>query len=410
MGILSALSNKTPATLVLHLDVGQGEARAALLTYAMPGKPDRRNEMVFTSPWSPKTSKHDRGKSLPVTIASLHEALESVASFMKREAKEGRHYGVQSTYCILGAPFYLTYTALIKYREPKGFIVTKELVGSLLAGYRKSTDPEFTSHQEAVIGTAPMTVQEKILHMKVNGYNTSEPYGKHAESLDLSIFKTEASEEIVTAVKKEVNKFFSAPLYIEPMSLAVYVALRDHVHFAEDFLFVVVGSEVTEVSLVRGFTLLETVSFPFGKNSLIRHLSRELKIPEEMVSGELDLYMQKTISANREPIMRNALTDAAEKWFGFYEKGLVSLSDQSVVPATVYLVTDAPLSGVFKTFVERDGFAGQSLSAVGLTVEAIDTEKAKALMNFGREATCDIPMCIEGLFALSTKIPVHTEV
>ncbi len=407
MGIFSALSlNRTEAVLVIHVDVGTGNCRAALLTWH-GDKKNRLPRMLYTAQRNEKISRIRHVKHFPLTLASLREQLTQTREYISKKAHDGHHYRVGTVYVVLGSPYYLSHTALIKYREPKGFVITPDLVSSLVHSHRTLQSENAEQADLESLGQNPVTVAERIIHTKVNGYAISAPYGKRAKMLDLSVFKTEVASSVIQSMKREVEKFFACPLYFEPLSLAIYVGLRDHVHFEEDFLFVVVGSEITEISLVRNGSLLETVSFPFGKNALIRHVARDIKSTENVVKELLPIYARGELQDEALSSLNAALSSGAQKWFPFFEKALVSLSDFSTVPQFVYVVGDPEVSLIFKSFIETDTFAGQSLVPTGFEVIPVDTEKAKTVMQFEEDASCDTLLCLEGLFALSTKLPVH---
>ncbi len=404
MALFSLFSGKPreQSTLVVHIDVGEGSCRGALLLTGVSP------EMTYTSHAPERIVRGARAKSFAATLVSLKDLLGEVSKFMASEGENGRRFHIEKIYAILSAPYYLSHTALIKYREKDGFVVTPELVSSLVANYRRGSDKELEAHTEAEIGETPVTVAERIVDMKVNGYHTASPYGKKAATLDLGVFKTEIASEVIGKLEQEFKKHFRAPVFFEPLSLAAYVALRNHVHFDQDFLFIVVGNEVTEVSLVRGFVLLETVSFPFGKHSLIRHVSRELNMTEDAASASLSLYGTKEVRDDKNEKLETSLQSGAKKWFPFFEKALVALSDESSVPQSVYLITDVGMDGIFKMFLETDSFSGQSLVPSGFSVRPIDSELAKTLMRFGKDASCDPILCLEGLFAVSTKLPLQS--
>ncbi len=397
----SIFKPKRSFALVLHLDVGRGNCRVALIS------DDHDREMVYTSLGTEKISLGPHRRNLLVTVSSLRDVLDDVSKFIELKVEEGKYFDIDKIYVILAAPYYLSHTANIKYKEEKSFTVTPELVASLLKDYRKGNDSPSESHEDAKVGTIPKILTERIVAIKVNGYHTATPYGKKANSIEVSVFRTETAPEVVSAVSREVGKHFSAPIYFEPLSLAIYVSLRDHVHFDKDFIFVVVGVEVTEVSLVRNFTLLETVSLPFGKHSLVRHLSREISTPEEMVLSRISVYSQSEGLLSEKNEMENALLTGGKKWFPFFERALASLSDVSTLPSSVYLVADSQAREIFRKFIQTDSWSGQTIAPSGLLVTTVDAELVKTLMKFGKEASCDTLLCLEGLFAVSTKLPVN---
>lgn len=392
---------KESTMLVLHVDVGQGNCRGALLRHG------HKREMVFSSGGVGKIVHGVHGKSVSVTLASLAEILSDVSKFLLDEKKSGLKIKVGSIYVILAAPYYLSHTATIKYRDDAGFVVTPKLVSDLIEGYKKADDEHIKDHEDAKVGEEPQVIGERVIHCKINGYHTTNPYGKRAKSLEINAFRTEVDDEVVNGISREIKKVFQVPISFEPLSLAVYIALRNHVHFDQDFIFVIVGNEVSEISLVKGYTLVETVSFPFGKHSLMRHLSRELKTPDELVSEDVSLYVRNSMNATEKTKFSIALDSGGKGWFSFLEKALVSLSNESAVPPVVYLVSDNDVQPLFKRFIETDSYAHQALVPNGFSVIPIDSELAKTLMDFGIHASCDTLLCLEGLFALSTKLPIQ---
>lgn len=388
--------------LVIHLDIGRGNCRAAIIS------DDHEKEMVYTSLGTEKINLGPHRRNLQIAVSSLGDVLEHVFKFIK-SSKDAEKYliSIEKIYVILAAPYYLSHTANIKYRENNSFTVTPELVANLLKDYRKSADPVSQDHEVSKIGEKPKILSERIVALSLNGYHTSAPYGKKASAIEISVFRTEISSEVCPAVSREINKYSNAPIFFEPLSLAVYVALRDNVHFEKDFIFVVVGTEVTEVSIVRNFTLLETVSFPFGKHSLVRHLSRELSTPEEMILSEISIYIRGESLESRKKEMESVISTAGKKWFLFFERAAASFSNASTVPSNIYLVADSESRSLFQSFLETDGWSSQTIVPNGFSVKSVDTELAKTLMKFGKDASCDTILCLEGLFAVSTKLPVN---
>jgi len=404
MRFFSRASNARTLSLVLHIDVGLGGARAALVEHGGASTPS----MPFTSTHSEKVPRKGKDGLLSASLLSLRESIDDVISFIQRENKAGRPKKIGAIYAILAAPYYLSHTALIKYKEEKSFVVTPALVSNILHGYRKHSDKDREDESEEILGNAPITVADKIIGMRLNGYHTGSPYGKKAITLDLSVFKTEVAGEAVLGIEREIKKRFALPVIFESLSLAVYVALRGTISFNPNFLFIVVGNEVTEVSLVRDHMLLKTISFPFGKFSLIRHVAREVGEPEEMAISSISLHGVDGLHTVGAGKIEAALQTAAKTWAPFFEKGLVSLSDRSAVPHSVYLVADPDVGKAFQGFLTSDGYVSQSLVPTGFAIELVDVEKAKSIMHFGPEASCDPILCLEGLFAVSTKLPLHT--
>lgn len=396
MGLLSFFRRKlnaTTLTLVVYVDAGRGNCKAALMQAGETGP-----IVTYTVFGEQKMPNKDQLNAIPLTLSSLSLVLENIATTVRKSAGPSGRYVVERVVCLLASPYYLSHTSIVHYDGEKEFEVSPKLIGSILA---KSVPDQHTEavHGGTFLGDSPVVITQRLVDVSINGYSTAMPYGKTAQKLALSVFQTKASKEIVTGITETVKKYSSAELIIEPISLAAFIALRDHFEKEHDFVFVTIGGDVTEVSLVHNNTLLETVSFPFGRHSLSRHIGRRLSVSPEVGLSRLKLFQEGGLSSAESAQFPSILEEARAEWFSYFENSLVTLAEEIAIPNNIYIFSDKDVEKAFESFAMTPGFASQALTANGLNVRVISLEDLQHYCIIDNDARCDSILSIGTLFA-----------
>jgi hypothetical protein len=394
MGFFSFIEKKehTPIKIITYLDIGVGNARSAVVQIKK-GKP----HVLYTILGAEKISKgKEDSNPFERALMSLREVLDETARVLKKGKGPSGIYAAEDIYCVLAAPYYLSHTSILVQKEKKPFTVSPHGIKNLLESGKQ---PIPKAHTGTILGNAPHILHEKIIDMSINGYHTTTPYGKEAEILEVAVFKSEIAEELYRGIEKVVKEHTAAPLAIEPFSLAAFVTLRNRIHNKDDFIFVTIGSEVSEVSLVRDGILLETISFPFGKFSLGREVASKLNLsPDEALSRISLLHDQKlnvAESAKLSPIVEGVQAE----WFSYLEKALVGMAEETSLPSDVFVIVDTELKDIFGNIVASEGFASQTLVPNGFTVQTVDTALLADCCSFGLNIRFDTLLAVSASFA-----------
>jgi len=100
---------------------------------------------------------------------------------------------------VLSSPWYNSYTRTIMYNKTTLFSCTKRLVDSLI-----EKEIAFLLKQPTASGTAFgegfRVVEQQLLQVRLNGYESADPYGKKVQSLELILVVTLAPEIVVERI------------------------------------------------------------------------------------------------------------------------------------------------------------------------------------------------------------------
>lgn len=397
MGIFSSIKTvDRPVKIVIYLDVGHGNARSAVIEmhngiphvlYTVSGEHKIPNEALA-------------GGLNQRALISLREVLDETAKTIKQSSNDKFRYAAEEIYCILAAPYYLSHTGIITKKWERPFNVTEQTIKLLIQSGTRNAP---LAHDDAVLGTKSKVLHERVIDMSINGYRTTTPIGKSAENLQISVFRTEVDEELNTGILKTIKEHTSAPAFIEPFSLAAFVTLRNRIHQKDSFLFVTIGNEVSEVTLVKKSVLLETVSFPFGKYSLSRAVASKLNISVEEAQSRISLFHDKKLHPEELRTLSEIVEGAQAEWFSYLEKSLVGMAEETSLPPDIFIIVDTELKDIFGSIETNKSFASQTLVPNGFTVQTVDTALLADCCTFGLNIRFDTLLAVSASFASSAK-------
>jgi hypothetical protein len=333
-------------------------------------------------------------------LQSLGQVLEQIARILQKNKRDHELLAADEVCCILAAPYYLSHTTLIHHKNEKEFVVTPHFVDSLLKVEKKAS---LSAHENELVGDNATIVHERIIDIKVNGYHVTDPYNRETSDITISAFRTSIDPAVLEGITTLVRKYTPAKVSVEPLSLAAFIALRNRIDAESDFLFMTIGSEVSEVSLVRNHALLETVSFPYGKYSLVRFIAQKLSTTNEDALTRLGLYHDKKLSEPERIKLEPLIKQAQAEWLVYLERSLINLTEETSVPPDLYLLVDTDLKDIFSEISAAHGFASQTLVPNGFNVNLVDTALLADSVSFSLDIRFDTILAISASFAAAAK-------
>jgi len=234
---------------------------------------------------------------------------------------------------------------------------------------------------EKHIGEKESFVMEKrIVSIKLNGYQTDTPYGKKAKSVEIAILISITPKQILEDILKNIQKTFNInDMETASFPFVAFDAIRDVKENENDFLFIDISGEVTDVSLIHSDVLLDTVSFPIGKKTIIRRLSKELKTKKDDALSTLKIYVDNGFSSSKSKRAEDMVSRVGDEWLAVFTKTLEDLSGNISIPQKVYITSDEDLQDWFVSLIEKEKFGQYTMSAQGFEVNKLNSEFLKDL-------------------------------
>lgn len=353
---------KNRQRLVAIFDIGSGSIGGALVGI------DEKNipEIIFTVRRGIPFQEEFNFRRF---LSLMGKTLEAISLLMQKASGAGV---VAQAYCTLASPWYASQTRLVRYAQETPFTVT---VGWLDKLMQKEIllfrDSKLFLHAKA--GDPPPEIMEsKNMQTKLNGYALQNLYGKKAIELESALYISMIPVNIRTSILASITKFLNLPtVHFSSFSFSAFDTIRGIFPDEHSFLFMDIAGEVTDLSLVNDGVLFESVSFPAGKNLLIRGIVRKMKITPALAISELELYAAHRSTPEHTKYIEEVLTETTQKWRGFFEDALSRFAAEFPIPRAIFYTTDDNITEWFERAIRETDLSKFSQEHSVFTVRSL---------------------------------------
>lgn len=287
-------------------------------------------------------------------LDSMIKTLEEMFVVLKKAGGEVR---IDQVFCVLASPWYASQTRLVKFSQPTPFLVTEKGLGKLI---NKEIDlfRESKLFIKAKLGEAlPEIMESKNIQMKLNGYEVRDPFGKKATDLEVALYISMIPSNIFNSINSSITKFWKVPsVHFSSFSLTAFDTIRDIFLDETSFLFMDISGEVTDVSLIKDNVLLESISFPAGKNMLVRALVRGMKTTPAVAISEMDLYLNGESTKEHGKQVAEHIGDATMEWRKLFEEACAQFAMEFPIPRTIFYTADDSVTRWFEDALREVNF------------------------------------------------------
>jgi len=333
---------------IVVFDIGSASIGGAFVSIT----PSQQPEIIFTIRRNiPFQEKLNFQRFLDSMITTLEEMFEIMQ-------KSGGGVRVDQAFCILASPWYASQTRLVHYKQETPFIVTQKGLNKLIEReiglFRES---KLFAHSK-VGGTPPEIMESKNIQMKLNGYEARDPYGKNVSELEIALYISMIPSNIFSSINESIVKFWHVPpVHFSSFSFTAFDTIRDIFVEESSFLFIDISGEVTDISLAKNNVLLESISFPAGKNSLIRAIVKDMHTSPTAAISEMNMYLEAKSTLEHGRQIEEILTKEIKEWKLFFEDALSQFAIQFPIPRTIFYTADANVSEWFEDAIKNADFS-----------------------------------------------------
>lgn len=335
---------KSGQHFIIVFDIGSASIGGAFASI----DPSRHPEIIFTTrrdiPFQEKLN-FDR------FLDSMIKTLEDMFAVMQ---KAGGGVLVDQAFCVLASPWYASQTRLVHYNQPTPFVISEH-------GLQKLIQKEIQLFRESKIfahskdGNAPPDIMEsKNIQIKLNGYEVRNPYGKRASLLEVALYISMIPTNIHRSINESITKFWNLKdVHFSSFSFTAFDTIRDMFPDESSFLFVDISGEVTDISLAKDGVLLESISFPAGKNMLIRSVAKEMQSTPAIALSEMNLYFENKSTHEHSKQIETIIRRETKEWRIFFEDALAQFAVEFPIPRSIFYTADDNVSKWFDMAIQE---------------------------------------------------------
>jgi hypothetical protein len=381
---------KSGQHFVIVFDIGSGSIGGSFVSVDEGKTP----EIIFATRRDiPFQEKLNFPRFLELMIKTLEEMFTTMQ-------KSGGGVKITQAFCVLASPWYASQTRLVHYNQPEPFLVTEKGLHKLI---QKEIDLFRDSKlfvRSKVGDTMPEIMESKNIQMKLNGYEVRDPFGKRVSELEIALYISMIPANIYKSINESIVKFWHVPnAHFASFSFVAFDLIRDVFSDEASFLFMDISGEVTDISLAKDNVLLESISFPAGKNILIRALVEKMKTTPTAAASELDLYLENKSTKEHAKQVEEALLAAGKEWLTYFEDALTQLSLEFPIPKTIFYTTDNNVATWFEKSIDQASFTKFSQEEGAFTVRALGSEFLSKFVKAVEPDFQDPFLAVEAIFA-----------
>lgn len=379
--------SKEKNELMLAFDIGSSSVGGAFFRAQKSGIP----KIVFTVREPIALGKDiDTGRLLPSTLKSL----EIVASKTYR-AGLGAPAGI---FCVLASPWYISQTRVVTLKKNTPFLLSSKLANSLI-------QKEITFFEEDHLAKYANTenslrlIELKNIKTMLNGYETSKPLDQKAKELEMTVFVSMSGELVLKKIEEIIRAYFHfEEIKFSSFILSSFAVVRDMYKQSEDFLLIDIGGEVTDIAMAKRNRLCELISFPLGRNFIIRRVSSALHSSLDEAKSFISLFGNEHASYAAAKKIGPVIDKLKMEWLTKFQESLANLSNDISIPSTIYMVVDRDLADFFGRTIEIEQFNQYTLTESKFKVIFLGTEVFYGRAVFEENTIRDPGLIIDSIY------------
>jgi len=385
------------SNVVLIFDIGSGSIGGAFVELAEGVKPK-----IIYGVREPITArlKPDSKRLLDGKKSALRGVLGRLMSNglpFVRAALDRHHFHPRNAICFLSSPWYVSKTSIIKEEYPdKPAIVSlphlEEILRNEISNFGQSILKDELHEPVDVIDS-------RLVDVKLNGYRTSDVRLKKASSFEFSIFLSAAPKRLISSATSLIRESAGArSVVFHSFVLPYFAVIRDLFGHLTDFIFLDVTAEVTDLSVVKDGVLLETISFPIGRNAVIRGIAKAFDVSLDIAGSFLRIKTTRAADKNFDEKIREVIAQTEKEWLEIFRSTLAAINESVIVPRQIFLTLDADVAPFFKGWLTVETFERFGVSPEHFQVVSIGDDTFAHLCEWSPKAFHDPFLAIESLF------------
>jgi cell division ATPase FtsA len=345
----------------LLIDIQSGLIRGCLISQKENSNPVISKLITRDIPRKNHTNSHYLNKMMLKTFSEIMHMLT-----------ETNH--VESINIILSSPWILSHSKTIKIDFTDEKEVTEEMVLKIIDDERnklediyKKSDIDTTEN----IYSDLQYIEQKVFDVKLNGYEISDYIGKKARDIEVSFSMTLSSKIILNRLNKVISRFIKAKeIKFSSGLLLNYIALRKIMPDINNYVYMHVHSELTDIIVVQKGLCSHFSSFPIGTANLIRKISRRMTQNDTVTDSMISLYQGKKLESLEEKKIGRIIGDYSEEWFSQYKKTLEVADIATNIPRIYFLSTHSHIE-IYKDILNTK--IGYEIRITDFAIEKINS-------------------------------------
>jgi hypothetical protein len=283
----------------------------------------------------------------------------------------------------------------ILYERNTPFMVNKSLVKDL----QKKELRNFLTKQHESHGDDFKLLESVVLDTKVNGYQTENPIGKRAKNLYMSMYLSVTPQSLVSTIKDVIGSVFhQEDITFQTSSLVTYVTSRDYFVKENDYIFVDVGGELTDIAVVKDHVFVASLSFPLGNQFFYAQISKALNTSMYEARSLIASHKKGALSKQESARMKKVLAEVLDSYEKHIHMALAKLREEYKLPDTIYTTGYGVLTKDVDDLLRAESIGQHNAIEKPFIVKPLAAEKIHSRLKYQKDVQRDLFIAMSALY------------
>lgn len=355
-----SFAKKENEEVALMIDIGNGSVSGAFVLIRKELQPVFLYALTVPFPLSLSLDSQKLTEDMETVLDSL---LVYIQKGFEHEYWKDKNKKIGHVLVSFSSPWFILRTKHIHVEQDNPFLITKSFIDDITQKEEALLENEMNKGVEVKEKDSFEVIEKSIVHTKINGYELNQSIGTKTKSFDAFLCMSVVSKKVLKNVTDIIAKHVhlgTDKIFLHTFPLISFSVVRDILSPGPDFVLLDVTSEVTELTLVSGEVIVETVTMPSGRNFIIRKIAEAFGVSSEIAESNLHLYTLQKMDTPSETKMREVLENVEKEWAIYFENALLEIKNLGDLPRKMYITTDNDVSEIYKNFLsvqKMDGTA-----------------------------------------------------
>jgi hypothetical protein len=300
---------------------------------------------------------------------------------------------------VFSSPWCVSQTKMARIEKPEPFVLTRAVIEKIVDQNEKAFEAETLSADPSELSSKLAVIEKRVVHVSLNGYEVSDPYGKKARTAEISFLMSLAPKAVVDRISEvSMNSFHPRDTKMFSFPLVAFSMIRDSFHDVDDFVFLDVGGEISEISVVKRGLILETASFPAGFRSLVRKVASTFATTYAEAESLIKLSSAGDGDDTLKEKLAPVIESASREWASAFHDVLAGLSTKASLPQDLFANANSDLAHYFIFGIKREKISQFGAEEVPFSVTFISADKLKESVVFAPHAHKDLSLALAAGF------------
>ena len=256
---------------------------------------------------------------------------------------------------VLSSPWSLSHSKKIKMTFTNDTEIEHKLLSGIVKEEKKKMSDEFEIKYKNLLSSKShfKYIEHKIFDIKLNGYSVTDYIGKKVRSIEISFAMTLSLETILDDIKDIISKKINTKKIEFHSSLLLnFLSLRNLIPEKDDYIYIHIHNELTDIIVVKRGVCVNISSFPIGISSIVRKVSHTFNQNDSVSDSMISLYQGDKLSNIENRKIKNIFNEFERNWLLNYKKTVETLNNLNEIPRLIILFTHSH-SDIFKNILNN---------------------------------------------------------